>query len=158
MAVSIQKEENISDDKLKIVKLESKIIKLKSKKKSKDEKITKLKLEIKSKDEEIEKITKLKLEIKSKDKEIEKITKLKLEIKSKDEEITELFNKLYINDEEFANEYFKFGKYKGKSFKYVSINYPAYAGIIELQAPSKHFRDFLRFFYNWKLNQFNDEL
>jgi len=141
MAVSIQKEENISDDKLKIVKLESKIIKLKSKKKSKDEKITKLKLEIKSKDEEIE-----------------KITKLKLEIKSKDEEITELFNKLYINDEEFANEYFKFGKYKGKSFKYVSINYPAYAGIIELQAPSKHFRDFLRFFYNWKLNQFNDEL
>ena len=129
MAVSIQKEENISDDKLKIVKLESKIIKLKSKKKSKDEKITKLKLEIKSKDEEIE-----------------KITKLKLEIKSKDEEITELFNKLYINDEEFANEYFKFGKYKGKSFKYVSINYPAYAGIIELQAPSKHFRDFLRFF------------
>ena len=122
MAVSIQKEENISDDKLKIVKLESKIIKLKSKKKSKDE----------------------------------KITKLKLEIKSKDEEITELFNKLYINDEEFANEYFKFGKYKGKSFKYVSINYPAYAGIIELQAPSKHFRDFLRFFYNWKLNQFND--
>jgi len=139
MAVSIQKEENISDDKLKIVKLESKIIKLKSKKKSKDEKITKLKLEIKSKDEEIE-----------------KITKLKLEIKSKDEEITELFNKLYINDEEFANEYFKFGKYKGKSFKYVSINYPAYAGIIELQAPSKHFRDFLRFFYNWKLNQFND--
>ena len=138
MAVSIQKEENISDDKLKIVKLESKIIKLKSKKKSKDEKITKLKLEIKSKDEEIE-----------------KITKLKLEIKSKDEEITELFNKLYINDEEFANEYFKFGKYKGKSFKYVSINYPAYAGIIELQSPSKHFRDFLRFFYNWKLNEFN---
>lgn len=124
MAVSIQKEENISNDKSKIAKLESKIIKLKSKKKSKDE----------------------------------KITKLKLEIKSKDEEITELFNKLYINDEEFANEYFKFGKYKGKSFKHVAINYPAYAGIIELQAPSKHFRDFLRFFYSWKLNEFNDKL
>ena len=108
MAVSIEKMENISNDKSKIAKLESKIV------------------------------------------------KLKLEIKSKDEEITELFNKLYINDEEFANEYFKFGKYKGKSFKYVSINYPAYAGIIELQAPSKHFRDFLRFFYNWKLNKFND--
>ena len=85
-----------------------------------------------------------------------KIAKLKLEIKSKDEKITELFNKLYINDEEFANEYFKFGKYKGKSFKYVSINYPAYAGIIELQAPSKHFRDFLRFFYSWKLNEFSN--
>ena len=85
-----------------------------------------------------------------------KIAKLELEIKSKDKKITELFNKLDINDEEFENEYFKFGKYKGKSFKYVSINYPAYAGIIELQAPSKHFRDFLRFFYNWKLNQFND--
>ena len=139
MAVSIQKEENISNDKSKIAKLESKIIKLKSKKKSKDEKITKLKLEIKSKDEKIE-----------------KITKLELEIKSKDEEITELVNKLYINDEEFANEYFKFGKYKGKSFKYVSINYPAYAGIIELQAPSKHFRDFLRFFYSWKLNEFSN--
>ena len=125
MAVSIQNEENISNDKSKIAKLESKIIKLKSKKKSKDEKITKLKLEIKSKDEKIE-----------------KITKLELEIKSKDEEITELVNKLYINDEEFANEYFKFGKYKGKSFKHVAINYPAYAGIIELQAPSKHFRDF----------------
>ena len=138
-SLSIESRENISDDKLKIVKLESKIVKLKSKKKSKDEKITKLKLEIKSKDEKIE-----------------KITKLELEIKSKDEEITELVNKLYINDEEFANEYFKFGKYKGKSFKYVSINYPAYAGIIELQAPSKHFRDFLRFFYNWKLNKFND--
>ena len=52
----------------------------------------------------------------------------------------------------------KFGKYKGKSFKYVSINYPAYAGIIELQSPSKHFRDFLRFFYNWKLNEFNNIL
>ena len=108
MAVSIEKMENISNDKSKIAKLESKIV------------------------------------------------KLKLEIKSKDEEITELFNKLYINDEEFANEYFKFGKYKGKSFKHVAINYPAYAGIIELQAPSKHFRDFLRFFYNWKLNKFND--
>ena len=141
MAVSIQKEENISNDKSKIAKLESKIIKLKSKKKSKDEKITKLKLEIKLKDEEIE-----------------KITKLKLEIKSKDEKITELFNKLDINDEEFENEYFKFGKYKGKSFKHVAINYPAYAGIIELQAPSKHFRDFLRFFYSWKLNEFNDKL
>ena len=108
MAVSIQKEENISDDKLKIVKLESKIIKLKSKKKSKDEKIT------------------------------------------------ELFNKLDINDEEFENEYFKFGKYKGRSFKYVSVNYPTYAAwIIGLQAPSEHFRNFLRFFYNWKLNEFN---
>tara|TARA_B100001013_G_scaffold24767_1_gene13721 strand:+ start:165 stop:629 length:465 start_codon:yes stop_codon:yes gene_type:complete len=138
-SLSIESRENISDDKLKIVKLESKIVKLKSKKKSKDEKITKLKLEIKSKDEKIE-----------------KITKLELEIKSKDEEITELVNKLYINDEEFANEYFKFGKYKGKSFKHVAINYPAYAGIIELQAPSKHFRDFLRFFYSWKLNEFSN--
>jgi len=119
MAISIEKGENISNDKLKIAKLESKIVKLKSKKKSKDE----------------------------------KITELKLKIKSKDEEITELFNKLYINGEEFVNEYFKFGKYRGKSFKYVSINYPAYAGIIELQDPSKHFRDFLRFFYNWKLNK-----
>jgi len=122
MAVSIEKGDNISNDKLKIIKLESKIVKLKLKKKSKDE----------------------------------KITELKLKIKSKDEEITELFNKLYINDEGFANEYFKFGKYKGRSFKYVSINYPAYAGIIELQSPSKHFRDFLRFFYNWKLNEFNN--
>ena len=88
-----------------------------------------------------------------------KIVKLKLEIKSKDEEITELFNKLDINGEEIVNEYFKFGKYKGRSFKYVSINYPTYAGwIIGLQAPSEHFRDFLRFFYSWKLNEFNDKL
>ena len=85
-----------------------------------------------------------------------KIAKLELEIKSKDKKITELFNKLDINDEEFENEYFKFGKYKGRSFKYVSVNYPTYAAwIIGLQAPSEHFRNFLRFFYNWKLNEFN---
>ena len=86
-----------------------------------------------------------------------KIVKLKLEIKSKDEKITELFNKLDINDEEFENEYFKFGKYKGRSFKYVSVNYPTYAAwIIGLQAPSEHFRNFFRFFYNWKLNEFSN--
>ena len=128
--------------------IESRSLSIESRENISDDKLKIVKLE--------SKIVKLKSKKKSKDEKIEKITKLKLEIKSKDEEITELFNKLYINDEEFANEYFKFGKYKGKSFKHVAINYPAYAGIIELQAPSKHFRDFLRFFYSWKLNEFSN--
>ena len=125
--------------------IESRALSIESRENISDDKLKIVKLE--------SKIVKLKSKKKSKD---EKITKLKLEIKSKDEEITELINKLYIHGDEFANEYFKFGKYKGKSFKHVAINYPAYAGIIELQAPSKHFRDFLRFFYNWKLNEFNN--
>ena len=49
---------------------------------------------------------------------------------------------------------FKFGKYKGKSFKYVCNNYLSYvAWVIKLPNPTEHYRDFIAYFYNWKLNQ-----
>ena len=93
-----------------------------------------------------------------------RVEKLKLDIEKKDVEIERLKNQKDDSslgddrdDDELVNNYFQYGKYKGKSFKYIAINYPSYAGwIIGLSSPSEHFRDFLHFFYKWKLKQYND--
>ena len=102
------------------------------------------------------KVTQLKLEV----------AELKLENKEKDEQIIELLTKCKVNykeeekeeELEFENDYFEFGKYKGRSFKYVCINYPSYSSwVIKLSEPSEHFRNFIRYFCVWKLKELNDE-
>jgi len=96
------------------------------------------------------------------------VQKLQLDIGKKDTEIEKLKEQIDNNNSgdesessdssyEPVNEYFKFGKYKGQSFKYVAINYLSYVSwVMTLNSPTDHFRDFLHFFYKWKLKEFND--
>ena len=92
-------------------------------------------------------VKKLKLDIEKKDVEIERLKNQKDDSSSSDDR----------DDYEPVNDYFQYGKYKGRSFKYVAINYPSYAGwAIGLNSPTEHFREFLHFFYKWKLKEYRD--
>jgi hypothetical protein len=92
------------------------------------------------------------------------VEKLKLDIEKKDMEIKKLNDQKYDSSSsddkncyEPVNEYFEFGKYKGRSFKYVAINYPSYASwVMGLSSPSEHFRNFLLFFHKWKVKEYED--
>ncbi len=109
---------------------------------------------------------------------LQKITTELYEKSNKIDELKKKISKLELENEKFkeqidnnsgneskssnlfyepVNEYFKFGKYKGKSFKYVAINYRSYVNwVLALNSPTDHFRDFQHFVYKWKLKEFND--
>ena len=96
------------------------------------------------------------------------VQKLQFDIGKKNTEIEKLKEQIDNNNSgdesessdssyEPVNEYFKFGKYKGQSFKYIAINHPSYVSwVMALNSPTDHFRDFLHFFYKWKLKEFNN--